>query len=411
MAKKSLFRIDSDYILITLLLIFSGDPITHFMGKYFMLFALAAIFVLMYHKIKEDFYIFALGVAGSLLLLFVAQNFVLGFVSWPGALNYINMFLLGGLIMYLVGDRFAYKLFIIVGYISFISLFFYVFFNLLSLHPHGLEWKPFRTTYLIYSYVEEHHFRNCGPFWEPAAFAGVITLCVAFNINQVPALWKAHKAKVIGIVMALITTQSTTGYIVLFVIGIYYLIIFVKDKTIAITLLPALFVIAVVVYTNATFLQQKLKDQSESSLTLSKGEFSNTRFGSFIFDMHYIKKHPIIGNGFHEITRYADDPELIQLIESGHDLANANGFSNYMACLGIPFMLFYLLLSYNAVSKIERRVALLVIIVILLSLFSEQWLNFPLFTGMIFFNYKKIKYKRNRRVSNQYSNINYLVQS
>ncbi len=55
-----------------------------------------------------------------------------------------------------------------------------------------------------------------------------------------------------------------------------------------------------------------------------------------------------------------------------------------MASLGIPFVLAYLGLVYNAASKFNSKVALLVILVIILSLFTEQWLNYPLFLGLIF---------------------------
>lgn len=391
MNKRSKFSLDADYILIIVLLIFSGDPITRFMGKYAILIVSLIILVSMYKKIKRDFYTLFFGIAAGLLLLFISQYIVLGFVSWLGSVNYINTYFLGGLIVYLLAERFSHKLFIVVAYISIISLILFIPINLLSIHVPGFDWKPQRTTYIIYTFVEQHHYRNCGIFWEPGAFAGVLTMCIALNINQLPFLWKQHKLKVIAIVVALISTQSTTGYIVLFLIGGYFLLFFVKDKTIAFTTLPLLLVIAIVVYFNADFLQQKLEHQSESTLTLDKGEFSNTRFGSFIFDMYYIKKHPIIGNGFSEITRYSDNPELIQLIQMGQDLANGNGLSNFMACLGIPFMFIYLLLCFNSLVQIDQRVGILVTLVITLSLVSEQWLSYPLFTGMMFVKYRKLE--------------------
>ena len=411
MARKSLYKIDPEYILVTILLIFSGDPVTRFLGKYPMLIGLMLVFVMMYHRIKKDFYVYAVSVASALLLLFTAQQGVLGFVSWLGALNFINTFLFGGLIVYVLGNKFPYRLFVVVSYIAMISLVFYPVFNLLNLHPAGLLFGDSRWTYIIYTYAEQHHFRNCGLFWEPAAFAGILTLCTALNLNQLPYLWKTQPIKVIAIGTALVTTLSTSGYIIFFLVCIYYLLFFVRDKTIAFTLLPVLFVIGVVVYTSVDFLQQKLEYQGQSSLTLRQGEFSNTRFGSFIFDMKYIKKHPLVGNGFDESTRYADDPDLIQLIKMGANIANANGFSNYIACLGIPFMVIYLILAFRAILKIERRIAIITVGVILLSLFNEQWLNFPLFAGLIFFSNKKYSPKITRsRKANRYADIDYLPQ-
>lgn len=389
MNKRTKHYFDSDYLLIIILLLFSGDPVTRYLGKYAMPVLTLVIFVVMYNKYKKDFYARASGTVVALLLLFISQYFVLGFVSWPASLNYINTFLFGGLIVYVLGDKLPHKLFIVIYYVSLISVFLFVFINLLNIHPPGIEWKPKRITYIVYSFVEEHRYRNSGPFWEPGAFGGILSLCMALNAKDLPLLWKEHKTKLIVIIIALMTTQSTTAYIVFFLIGSYVLLFFVKDKTIAFILLPLLLVVGAVVYSNAAFLQDKVESQSQSSLVLYQGEFSNTRFGSFIFDFHYIQKHPIIGNGFNEITRYADNPELIQLIQMGRDPANGNGLSNYAACLGIPFIFFYIVLSFNAISTIDRKVGFLVILTILLSLISEQWLTYPIYTGMIFFRNKK----------------------
>lgn len=391
--KKNFSFIDTDYLLIIVLLIFSGNPISRFMGKYAALFASVIIFIAIYNRIKKNFYTLFLGIASGLLLLFLWQLAILGFVSWLGAFNYINTFFLGGLIIYAVGDRFGYKLFIVIAYLSLISLIFYVAVNLLGIILPGIVWREGGLTYIVYTYVQLHNYRNCGAFWEPGAFAGILTLCVALNLSQLSFLWQKHKLKVVFVVMALVTTLSTTGYVVFFLIGCYFMLFFIKDKTIPLTLLPILLVIGITVYTNASFLSSKLESQSEETTELGKGEFSNTRFGSFIFDMHYIKKHPIIGNGFHENTRYADNPELIQRIQNGQTLGNGNGVSNFLACLGIPFMFFYLLLTFKAASKIGPKLGFLVTLVIFLSLISEQWLSYPLFAAIMFLNYKKNVYE------------------
>ena len=404
--KRKTSYFDTDYLLVIILLVFSGDPITRFMGKFILPVLSMVIFVAMYKRMKKDFYIAFLCVTAAMLLLFTCQYFILGYVSWLGSFNYINTIFFGGMIIYLLGDRLSYKFFVIMSYIATISLILFIPLNLLSIHVPGFEWKPDRITYIIYTFVEQHHYRNCGLFWEPGAFSGILILCIALNIRQLPQLWKYHKFKVFVIVLALITTQSTTGYLILFVIGSYFLLFFVKDKTIAFTMLPLLLIVGIVVYTNAAFLADKVEHQSESTAVLDKGEFSNSRFGSFVFDMTYIKKHPVIGNGFNEITRYADNPEIIQLIQMGQDPANGNGLSNFMACLGIPFVFIYILLSYKAMLTIDKKVAILVTLVITLSLISEQWLTYPLFTGIIFFTNKKKFFNG----SNQYSRVTNLPQ-
>jgi hypothetical protein len=380
--------IRSDYILVVLLLVFSGDPIIRFLGKSAPLILSVLVLIIKYKHLGKDFFTKFFCIASALLLLFFLQNMVLNFVSWLSAFRYISTILLGGLVFYLVAERFSYRFFIVLFYVSIISLVFFVVFNLLNIRPPGLEWREARVTYIFYTFVEQHHYRNCGMFWEPGAFAGVLTLCMALNAKYLPVLWKNHRFKVIVIVLALLSTKSTTGYLVFFGITVYYLLFFIKSTIVKFTVIPILLILVVVVYENADFLQEKINQQTEKSENLAKGDFSNTRFGSLILDLPYIKKHPLVGNGFNEKTRYADDPQLIQQIESGDDIANGNGFSNFLACLGIPFMFFYLLISFKVMNKFDTRVALLVIIVMLMSLWGEQWLFYPLYTGMLFINIK-----------------------
>ncbi len=369
-----------------LLLTFSGNPVASFMEKYALLIICSGIFLLYFKKIKRDFYIPFLIIACALLLLYTCQLITLYFVSWLAGFRYIVTILFGGLVYYLLGERFSFKFFIVMYYICAISLVGYVVVNLLHIRPHGITFPKERVSisYIIYTYKELHAYRNCGMFWEPGAFAGILVLCIGLNVKDFTFLWRKHKLKVFVIIAALLTTQSTTGYIAFFITVIYYFTFYLKNPIVKVAIVPVLCLASILIYTNADFLQQKVKKQTEQSQSLAKDEFSNSRFGSFIFDSYYIKKHPIVGNGFSQITRYADHPYLI-----GLSLGNGNGFSNYMACLGIPFMFFYLLLSFNALKKSDIRMAFLLVFIILLTLFGEQWLQYPLYTGIMFFNTKR----------------------
>jgi O-antigen ligase len=212
---------------------------------------------------------------------------------------------------------------------------------------------------------------------------------MGLNIKSLPELWKNHKFKIIVLVAALLTTKSTTGYLVFFAIVFFYLLFVIKNPLVKFALIPTLLLAIGFVYANTDFLQDKIEAQTERTETLAKGEFINSRFGSFKLDMHYVQKHPLVGNGLHEKTRYADDPQLIQLIETGGQLGNGNGFSNYLACMGIPFMAVYLLMVFNTINRVDTKTAFLIMFVILLSLWGEQWLQYPLYTGLVFINIKK----------------------
>src|SRR5205085_12036998 len=114
----------------------------------------------------------------------------------------------------------------------------------------GLYWGGEGSyTYLVYTFVKDpHQYRNCGMFWEPGAFSGILTLCFALNAKYLPMLWKNHKLKIIVLILALLTTKSTTGYIVFFITVIFYLVFFIKNNIIKFALVPALLLISLLVY-------------------------------------------------------------------------------------------------------------------------------------------------------------------
>lgn len=387
-----LYNIPWNYVLTWILLIFSGNPVTRLGSQYVPIILSIILFIFFYKQLNKDFYLLIGGVVLALCFLFFCQKVVLGFISYPGCINYIMTFFFGGLLIYIIGKDFPIIFLNIVSYVSIISLAGYLIINIAGIHPPALAWSNERYTYILYTYVKQHSLRNCGMFWEPGAFAGIITLSAALNINELPTLWHKYKFRIIAIILALLTTQSTTGYFVLFIIGLYYLVFFVKNFIIKFSMIALMILIGIIVYQSTDFLKDKVESQSETSMELDKGEFSAGRFSAFIFDLHYIKKHPIVGNGLHESTRYADHPQLIQLMKFGFELAHGNGLSNYTASMGIPFMLTYLCLIYYAVYKYDSKIALIVMMVIILSLFSEQWLRYPLFTGLFFLRKKIFSY-------------------
>lgn len=388
--KYKLYSISWEYLLTLLLLVFSGNPITRLGNQYVPITFAFVTFIGFYKSFKKDFYTLLLGVLSFLLALFLAQRIVLEFISWPGAINYMMTFFFGGVLIYRIGNRFPLIFFDIVSYISIISLIGYLVINLIGLHPPAFRWGYEQYSYGIYTYVKLHQWRNCGMFWEPGAFAGIIVLATALNMNELSRIWEKYKLRCIAILIALLTTQSTTGYFVFFIIILYYFLVFIKSYAVKYILIILMTLVGFIVYEGTDFLKAKVEHQSETGIELSKeGQFSSGRFSSFLFDLHYIKKHPIVGNGLHETTRYADNPELLELIKYGVTLGHGNGLSNYTASMGIPFMIIYLMLVYFAIYNFNRKIALLVTLVIILSLFSEQWLRYPLYTG-IFFLRKKV---------------------
>jgi len=368
-------------------LLFSANPFIGILGSASTIVALILTIFLLRGRIRDYKALLSLYIPifGFLIVIFLFQKVALGFVSWPGAMNFVAKIFVGGLIIFTFRDKFNVYFFKLIYWLSCISLIGYVLINLLGIPFPGLETAPTRYSYFFYGTSGIHIHQNQGMFWEPGAFAGIITLCLALNFNNLKYYWLYQRFQLLVVIGALLTTFSTTGYLSFFVLLFFY-ILGTKQRNYAMLLLPVIISTAVFVYQDTDFLKNKIETQLNAAAGQEEGEYSNTRFGSLVFDWHYITKHPIIGNGLSEQTRYADHPWLIALAEKGENLGNGNGFSSFLASMGCLFMLSYFILMYKALSFEGKYYAIVVSIIVLLNLQGEQWFNHLIYLGIPFIN-------------------------
>ena len=135
---------------------------------------------------------------------------------------------------------------------------------------------------------------------------------------------------------------------IIFIFSSLYLVKEKKNILWLFGLIFGFFLIAYSVY-NIPFLREKINKQTEVAVISSdNSEFNGERLGALLFDLYYIKKHPLIGNGWHATTRYADHPLLMEKELNG-TIGNGNGFSNVLASMGIPFLVIYLFMLYRTI--------------------------------------------------------------
>jgi hypothetical protein len=219
--------------------------------------------------------------------------------------------------------------------------------------------------------------RNCGPFWEPGAFQGFINL--TFLMSPATHFYNTVSGRRKGVMLffALLTTFSTTGYLVFFAIVIFKIFINFKIKINSLLLIIVTPIIILFAYQKLEFLGGKV-DQQIELFTISD-EFNPGRFTVVVFDWHYITKNPVWGNGYVDVTRWADHPEL-----QGRNLGHGNGFTGFIAAMGIASMLAYLVMLYRSSFFVNRIEALCFVIAIVLLLQGEHFLSLPLFMGLPF---------------------------
>ena len=221
--------------------------------------------------------------------------------------------------------------------------------------------------------------RNSGMFWEPGAFQGFIMIVPLLYLNNLKYLWDNYRKECIVLIITLVTTQSTTGYIAFAILIAYALV--TSELPFATKYITLLFIALIIAtsFSYVSFLGDKISEEYTATLKLKEGELSWSRMGSFYLDYQNIMRHPIIGNGFLMEMRYGSLGKHLNDI--------SNGFTGSINMFGIVTMICYYtcvsrkLLSYTFFQKI----VFLLILTVLLN--GEYYLNYPFFWALLFIDY------------------------
>ena len=241
-------------------------------------------------------------------------------------------------------------------------------------------------TLIFFTYHHGHGFeivgeyRNCGAFWEPGVFA--IFLNIALLINLFINKTALFSLKNVVFIIAEITTFSTTGFIVLFLIIISSLIL---NKKIELVLLyiPLLITILLLSYTfvwKLDFMSEKISDQANNA-SYSR----SSRFGAALYHFEELKESPLTGVSLGVAEREKD-----QRFEDR--IVTPNGISIIFFVWGIPVGLLYYIFFYMGLSRwlrfhrIDNRlIHFLFFFIFILSAFSQDLTNRHFYFMILFF--------------------------
>lgn len=390
--RNILNRSTVDFLLVLLLLVMSGNPIINRQdwAKSAIVIVGLLLFAILFRRVNKTFLQYFLQYLSVFIFIFIIQYINFHFISIPFVFGFIIKIFTGAIIFYVLGRRFNLVFFNVIFWISILSLPFYVFHMIVGDEIVSLIQSVTNTNSIgLYTFRPkgtELVLRNSGMFWEPGAFQGFINMCILVNLKNINMLWKVHRFKVQIIIFTLLTTQSTTGYLVFFFILFIYLFFYNRFHKFSRYILIVLFsVVAYLSFFSLSFLGDKVLSQYQDSFT-SDLEYSNSRFGSFFFDLKYIEKNPFFGNGFHEKTRYADNPEIITAMKDNVNLGFSNGFSDFIASAGIIGMFWYLYFFVYVGNRKSRNHFIIFSVVIIFLLQGEPFLNFPFFLSFPFYS-------------------------
>jgi hypothetical protein len=188
--------------------------------------------------------------------------------------------------------------------------------------------------------------RNAGFTWEPGPFSCFIALAIFFNLAR-NGLQFNDKSRIGILLLTLITTQSTTGFVAMLCIIVWYAWARFKNKYVHVLSVSLVLGLVIVLFTSVPILQEKIISESQENMDeiiersiKYGGSYAPGRFASFQLGWEDFKAYPIAGTGGNTELRYG--------LAYGAEVHAINGLANIMARYGaIGLLIFLSLLFYT----------------------------------------------------------------
>lgn len=287
-----------------------------------------------------------------------------------------------------IGEDFV-KVFVnLIKTISLISLFFYAMQYIPAVYNAMLSFSKLfvnlasdpsivvdRPNFIIYCIQQNKgadygsFFRNSGPFWEPGLYAVFLNLALFVNLLKYKNIFS--KVNVLFII-SIISTLSTTGLIVFFLIVLYYVLLIAKTNPILKFGIIGFFVLFIPTISSLPFMKDKIVDQ------FAQSDVSYSRFGAAVVHYNIVKDYPISGFPFSEkaYAKYANS-------------ISPNGVTEIFVRYGVIAGFLYYIFLYNACKSIMfsigyPRKGFFLFFITLVLLFSQTIGNRPIFLMLLF---------------------------
>lgn len=223
--------------------------------------------------------------------------------------------------------------------------------------------------------------RNSGFAWEPGAFACFICFAIFCNIIRTGFTLRKNWS-ILVLFVALLATSSTTGYMILIAILIFWII---SNRKLAhmLYIIP----IAIILF-QQPFVRDKMLEEYSSvgdmNLALYDEETMHAlgRFASFQLDWNEFLRHPVLGIGGYSKGTF--------LMQQGYDnIATISGIGKLLSRYGAIMAFIFILLLVKAAKLInvlfKTNNGWLLIVVIIGSMISyDIWIQPAIMTFWMF---------------------------
>lgn len=250
---------------------------------------------------------------------------------------------------------------------------------------HLTRYMDYRS-FLIFNIITTAPNRNSGAFWEPGMYQGFLNFALLILATQTH-IKKTDYIRAAIIVWAIITTYSTTGYLVLMCIAVLYLYKRIHNKFDKFADVVLIIFLLFLAFGGGSYFVQLLTPILPKDI-LWKIETQNisytTRVYSVLYDIILSIRNPF------GVGRLQVNNELSQMImQYGYDInARTSAISTAFLNFGFAFGLYYLFLwvvGCFRFSKSDFGIFVLVLISMLMILNSEPMLFHMFFSCIMFY--------------------------
>ncbi len=269
---------------------------------------------------------------------------------------------------------------VVLSVISLIVLF-CVNTGILSAHKEIINGKGFLISSLHVVGWENTIFRNrlCGLFHEPGMFQIIINIAILYSLDEIIGVSdfsgvKKQLFQIIILIITLLETRSTAGYLVFGFEVVYFL--WKKRKTIRNKFLKILYWSTIPIF--GVVMASMLKSDVVVSKLQSTNISFSIRMNDFISGIKMIFLQPILGLGYESKLYYSS------IEEYGID-SMSNGIFNIAIMLGVPFIICVLVLLIRNMRRQKWNVSLIIVLfVFVIQGLVESWFFFPVSLAFLF---------------------------
>jgi hypothetical protein len=345
------------------------------------------LYIFFFVKYQKRLDIYFIVISFCFVMILISQSILFGGVGFHNYITFILYYLLPPYVLlkifkentfkYLVDILYTYAIISLIFWgLSNVSSLFYDFTSTLASQLGTDPMDGSNEQFILYSYEKDIVYgiiRNPGPTNEPGHFG--LLLMWGLVMNLIRARGFIDRKSIIFII-TLITTLSTTVYVSLFVLALYYVFdgrLNIKFKMFFVCILLLSFY---KVFFSLDFMQNKIQTEFEKQLEAGVDAPTDGRFLGAMKSIYVIKKYPITGRGLIAGTA-ANDPY------SNEDASY--GFLATAASMGIVTFTLYLVYFWRGLSRIveinnfSKKFVLFAFMSLFINLFSQGYSLIPIF--------------------------------